>query len=45
LPGIIAGAIISFAMSIDDYVITNLVNGSFQTIGTEIYSARKGIKA
>ncbi|MDR2847213.1 MAG: ABC transporter permease [Mycoplasmataceae bacterium] len=45
LPGIISGAIIAFAMSLDDYVITNLVNGSYQTIGTAIYSTRKGIKA
>jgi spermidine/putrescine transport system permease protein len=45
LPGIISGAIVSIAMSLDDYVITNLVNGSFQTIGVAIYSTRKGIKA
>jgi spermidine/putrescine transport system permease protein len=45
LPGIISGAIVAFAVSLDDYVITNLVNGSYQTIGTAIYSTRKGIKA
>lgn len=45
MPGIVSGAILAFAMSLDDYVITNLVNGSFQTIGVAIYSTRKGIKA
>lgn len=45
LPAIISAAFISISMSMDDFVITNLVNGSFQTIGTEIYSIRKGIKA
>jgi spermidine/putrescine transport system permease protein len=44
-PAIISGASIAFAMSLDDFIITNLVNGSFQTIGTAIYSTRKGIKA
>jgi len=44
-PAIIAGASIAFAMSLDDFIITNMVNGSFQTIGTAIYSTRKGIKA
>jgi spermidine/putrescine transport system permease protein len=44
-PAIISGATISFAMSFDDFIITNLVNGSFQTIGTAIYSSRRGIKA
>jgi spermidine/putrescine transport system permease protein len=44
-PAIVAGATIAFAMSLDDFIITNLVNGSFQTIGTAIYSTRKGIKA
>jgi spermidine/putrescine transport system permease protein len=45
MPAIIGGATIAFSMSLDDFVITNLVNGSFQTIGTAIYSTRKGIKA
>ncbi len=44
-PAIITGASIAFAMSLDDFIITNMVNGSFQTIGTAIYSTRKGIKA
>jgi spermidine/putrescine transport system permease protein len=45
MPAIITGATIAIAMSMDDFVITNLTNGSFQTIGTAIYSTRKGIKA
>jgi len=44
-PAIISGASIAFAMSLDDFIITNMINGSFQTIGTAIYSTRKGIKA
>ncbi|MDR0985561.1 MAG: ABC transporter permease [Mycoplasmataceae bacterium] len=45
MPAILSGAAIALAMSLDDFIITNLVNGSFQTIGTLIYSTRKGIKA
>jgi spermidine/putrescine transport system permease protein len=45
LPAILSGAAIAFAMSLDDFIITNLVNGSFQTIATLIYNSRKGIKA
>lgn len=44
-PSIISAAIIVLSMSWDDFIITNLVNGSFQTIGTAIYMTRKGIKA
>lgn len=45
LPAILAASAICAAMSLDDFVITNLVNGDFQTIGTLIYTSRKGIKA
>jgi spermidine/putrescine transport system permease protein len=45
MPAILSALAIVLAMSLDDYVITNLVNGSFQTLGTLIYSTRKGIKA
>lgn len=45
MPSIISALIIVVSLSFDDFVITNLVNGSFSTISTEIYSARKGIKA
>jgi spermidine/putrescine transport system permease protein len=45
LPAILSATAICAAMSLDDFVITNLVNGDFQTIGTLIYTSRKGIKA
>lgn len=45
LPAIFSALAIVLAMSWDDFIITNLVNGSFQTIGTAIYTTRKGIKA
>lgn len=44
-PSILSAIVIVFSMSWDDFIITNLVNGSFQTIGTAIYMTRKGIKA
>jgi spermidine/putrescine transport system permease protein len=42
MPAILSAIAIVLAMSLDDFIITNLVNGSFQTIGTLIYSTRKG---
>ncbi|MDR2823135.1 MAG: ABC transporter permease [Mycoplasmataceae bacterium] len=45
LPAILSAIAITLAMSLDDFIITNLVNGSFQTVGTLIYTTRKGIKA
>lgn len=45
LPAIIAAAIIVVAISFDDFVITTLVRGNFQTISTAIYQSSKGIKA
>lgn len=45
LPAILSGAAMTLAMSLDDFIITILVNGDFDTIGTAIYSTRKGIKA
>ncbi len=45
LPSIVSAGVIVLSMSWDDFIITNLVNGSFQTIGTAIYMTRKGIKA
>lgn len=44
-PSILSALVIVFSMSWDDFIITNLVNGSFQTLGTAIYMTRKGIKA
>ena len=45
LPAIFTAAVIVISMSWDDFIITNLVNGSWQTLGIAIYMTRKGIKA
>jgi spermidine/putrescine transport system permease protein len=43
-PGIIAGGMLAFALSIDDFVITNFVHGGYLMFPTYIYgSARVGI--
>ena len=42
MPGIISGALLSFTMSLDDFVITHYVTGSsFTTLPEHIYSATK----
>ncbi len=41
LPGIISGALLAFAMSIDDFIITQFVAGSTQTFPLWIYGAVK----
>ena len=45
LPAILSATIVVFGLSFDEFIITNLVNGSFQTIATKMYMTRKGIKA
>ena len=45
LPAILTAGVIVISMSWDDFIITNLVNGSWQTLGIAIYMTRKGIKA
>ncbi len=45
LPAILSGAAIAFAMSFDDFIITNLVRGSAQTVSSQLYTMRKGVKA
>ena len=45
LPSIFTASVIVIAMSWDDFIITNMVNGSWQTLGVAIYMTRKGIKA
>ncbi|WP_159612154.1 ABC transporter permease [Glutamicibacter sp. JC586] len=46
LPGIIAAALLSFAMSFDDFIITNFNSGAYQTFPKFIYvSATRGIPA
>lgn len=43
-PAICSAFIIVFTMSFDDFIITNLVRGSTQTLSTQLYLMRKGIK-
>jgi spermidine/putrescine transport system permease protein len=38
-PGVLAGALLAFAMSIDDYIITSFNNGSTQTFPLWVYGA------
>lgn len=44
-PAILSAAAVTLAMSLDDFIITSLINGSSQTLSTAIYTTRKGIKA
>jgi spermidine/putrescine transport system permease protein len=39
LPGVMSGALLAFAMSIDDYIITSFNNGSTQTFPLWVYGA------
>lgn len=41
MPGIISGALLAFALSIDDFVITYFVSGSTQTFPLLIFGAQK----
>jgi spermidine/putrescine transport system permease protein len=44
MPGVMAGALLAFALSIDDFVITNLVSGQTSTFPLWVYaSAKAGI--
>jgi spermidine/putrescine transport system permease protein len=44
LPGILAGGALAFALSIDDFIITNFVHGSYNMFPTWVYgAARVGI--
>jgi spermidine/putrescine transport system permease protein len=46
LPGIIAAALLSFALSFDDFIITNFNSGSFVTFPKYVYTAAaRGIPA
>ena len=46
VPGIVAAALLSFAMSFDDFIITNFNSGTFQTFPKFIYvAATRGIPA
>lgn len=46
LPGVLSGFLLSFTMSLDDFVITHFTKGQgFDTLSTKIYTeVRKGIK-
>jgi len=39
MPGVLSGALLAFAMSIDDYIITSFNNGSTQTFPLWVYGA------
>lgn len=39
MPGVMAGALLAFAMSIDDYIITSFNNGNTQTFPLWVYGA------
>lgn len=39
MPGVLAGALLAFALSIDDYIITSFNNGSTQTFPLWVYGA------
>jgi spermidine/putrescine transport system permease protein len=41
LPGIVAGFLLAFVLSLDDFVITNFVNGKTNTFPTWVYGATK----
>jgi spermidine/putrescine transport system permease protein len=39
MPGVMAGALLTFALSIDDYIITSFVNGDTETFPLWVYGA------
>jgi spermidine/putrescine transport system permease protein len=41
LPGIVAGFLLAFVLSLDDFVITNFVNGTTNTFPTWVYGASR----
>jgi spermidine/putrescine transport system permease protein len=45
LPGIMAAALLSFALSFDDFIITYFNSGPVQTFPLFIYSQTKGVPA
>jgi spermidine/putrescine transport system permease protein len=40
-PGVVAGALLAFALSIDDYVVTSFVNGQVETFPIWVYGATR----
>jgi spermidine/putrescine transport system permease protein len=44
MPGVLAAFMLAFALSFDDFVITNFTSGTLQTFPTFVYGAsRRGI--
>jgi spermidine/putrescine transport system permease protein len=41
LPGIVAGFLLALVLSLDDFVITNFVNGSTNTFPTWVFGASR----
>ena len=41
LPGVVSGALLAFALSIDDFVITQFTSGSVQTFPLWIWGATR----
>lgn len=41
LPGVVAGLLLAFVLSLDDFVITNFVGGSVNTFPTWVYGATR----
>ncbi len=41
MPGVLAGGLLAFVLSLDDFVITNFVFGSFETFPIWVYGATK----
>jgi len=41
MPGVLAGALMAFALSIDDFVTSNFVSGSVQPFPVWVYSATR----
>jgi len=41
LPGVTAGALLAFAISIDDFVVTNFTAGNVETFPLWIWSSQK----
>jgi spermidine/putrescine transport system permease protein len=39
LPGVVAGGLLAFVLSIDDYIITSFINGTTQTFPLWVYGA------
>ena len=41
MPGIVAGALLAFALSIDDYVVTSFINGQVETFPLWVFGATR----